>query len=176
MYRILIVEDEEKIAVILQEMLRKFGYEAIRATEFRDLKKEFIQVHPHLRQIRTISNVPILFVSILFFIASGSMLYFKLFTELEEDRRQFDALSRIGMPIQEISRVLTMQTAALFIIPCIVGAVHMLFAMKALSNIWNDNTIYFGIAVVGIYILMQLAYFFVARRMYMKRVLSGIVQ
>ena len=30
-----------------------------------------------------------LFVSVLFFIAAGSVLYFKLFTELEEDRAQF---------------------------------------------------------------------------------------
>ncbi|WP_442604094.1 winged helix-turn-helix domain-containing protein [Paenibacillus sp. KN14-4R] len=79
MYRILIVEDEEKIAVIMQEMLQKFGYEAVRATQFRDLKNEYMKAQPHLvlldinlpfydgyywcRQIRTVSNVPILFVS-----------------------------------------------------------------------------------------------------------------
>ncbi|WP_442604097.1 FtsX-like permease family protein [Paenibacillus sp. KN14-4R] len=136
---------------------------------------ERVSQYLNLKQLSALTLFIGLFVSILFFIASGSMLYFKLFTELAEDRRQFNALSRIGMSVQEISRVVTMQTGVLFFIPLVVGAVHMLFAMKALSNIWNDNTIWYGVGVMGIYIVMQMIYFFAARKMYLKRVLSGIV-
>ncbi|MFM1651893.1 response regulator transcription factor [Brevibacillus sp. B_LB10_24] len=79
MYRILIVEDDDKIAAILMNYVRKYGYQVIRAEQFHDIKQEFAAHKPDLvlldinlpqfdgfywcRQIRTISNVPILFLS-----------------------------------------------------------------------------------------------------------------
>jgi len=79
MYRIMIVEDEPKIADMLAAHLRKYGYEPLVAQFFHDLKNEFLQLRPHLvlldinlpyydgfywcRQIRTVSNVPIIYVS-----------------------------------------------------------------------------------------------------------------
>ncbi|KLU60740.1 response regulator protein GraR [Peptococcaceae bacterium CEB3] len=78
-YRIWIVEDDTKIAALLREELRRYGYEAMTAESFRDLKEEFLRLSPHLvlldinlpyfdgfywcRQIRTVSHVPILFIS-----------------------------------------------------------------------------------------------------------------
>lgn len=79
MYRILIVEDDDKIAGILQEYLDKYGYEAVRTTDYKHIKDQFLQHKPELvlldinlpsydgfywcRQIRTVSSVPILFMS-----------------------------------------------------------------------------------------------------------------
>ncbi|WP_314588404.1 response regulator transcription factor [Paenibacillus terrigena] len=79
MYRILIVEDDDKIAAILKRNLEKYNYEVIRGLNFDQVKQEVIEHEPHLvlldinlphfdgyywcRQIRTVSNVPIIFVS-----------------------------------------------------------------------------------------------------------------
>lgn len=79
MYRIMIIEDDDKIAAILQQYIERYGYEVARATRFRELKQEYVDVSPHLvlldinlphfdgfywcRQIRTVSNVPIIFLS-----------------------------------------------------------------------------------------------------------------
>ncbi|MFD3449537.1 response regulator transcription factor [Microbacteriaceae bacterium 4G12] len=79
MYNILLVEDDEKIAQILEEHLERYGYTSHRIQNFRQIKQEFLDVNPHLvlldvnlpyfdgfywcRQIRAISNVPILFIS-----------------------------------------------------------------------------------------------------------------
>ncbi|WP_018758429.1 response regulator transcription factor [Paenibacillus terrigena] len=79
MYRILIVEDDDKIAAILKRNLEKYNYEVIRGLNFVQVKQEVIEHEPHLvlldinlphfdgyywcRQIRTVSNVPIIFVS-----------------------------------------------------------------------------------------------------------------
>ncbi|MBU7317663.1 response regulator transcription factor [Paenibacillus oleatilyticus] len=79
MYRILIVEDDDKIAGILQEYLDKYGYEAVRTTDYKHIKDAFLLHKPELvlldinlpsydgfywcRQIRTVSSVPILFMS-----------------------------------------------------------------------------------------------------------------
>lgn len=79
MYKMLLVEDDEKIAAILQGYLAKYQYESIRITDLSDVKGEFLKVKPDLvlmdinlpyfdgfywcRQIRSISNVPIIFLS-----------------------------------------------------------------------------------------------------------------
>ncbi len=77
--RILIIEDEPKLAAILAAHLERYGYVAVRAERFDDLKNEFLEASADLvlldvnlpwydgfywcRQIRTVSNVPIIFIS-----------------------------------------------------------------------------------------------------------------
>ncbi|TDF98859.1 response regulator transcription factor [Paenibacillus piri] len=79
MYKIMIVEDDDKIAGIVKDYLLKYGYNAYRAIRFREIKSEFLAYAPDLvlldinlphydgfywcRQIRTVSNVPIVFLS-----------------------------------------------------------------------------------------------------------------
>jgi two-component system, OmpR family, response regulator len=78
-YRIMIAEDDDKIAQILGNYLEKYGYRTLRAGHFDDIKHEFLELKPDLvlldvnlprydgfywcRQIRTVSNIPILFIS-----------------------------------------------------------------------------------------------------------------
>lgn len=78
-YRIMIVEDDEKIADILTDFMQCYGYETFRVLEFSTIKEQFIENRPDLvlldinlprfdgfywcRQIRLVSNVPILFIS-----------------------------------------------------------------------------------------------------------------
>lgn len=114
-----------------------------------------------------------LFISLLFFIAAGSMIYFKLFTELQEDQMQFRGLIRIGMTRKEIRRIVVSQIAIVFFIPCLVGIVHALFAMAALDNMMESSNWLYSFVVIGVYIVMQTLYFLLASGTYMKTMLRG---
>ncbi|MCU6709813.1 ABC transporter permease [Paenibacillus sp. J5C_2022] len=113
-----------------------------------------------------------MFISLLFFVAAGSMIYFKLFTELQEEREQFRSLSRIGITRGEIRRIIVSQIAIVFFIPCAVGISHALFAMQSLDNMMEMSNWTYSFVVIGIYIAMQLLYFLIASRSYMKSVLQ----
>ena len=79
MHRIMIVEDDDKIADILGSYLQRYGYEPVRPSSLQDIKSEFLAACPHLvlldinlpymdgfywcRQIRTVSNAPVIFIS-----------------------------------------------------------------------------------------------------------------
>lgn len=79
MYKIMIAEDDETISLILEEHLKKWGYEVIRIHDFSDLLAEFAATEPHLilmdinlpyydgfywcAKIREVSNLPIVFLS-----------------------------------------------------------------------------------------------------------------
>ncbi|GKU83894.1 response regulator transcription factor [Niallia sp. NCCP-28] len=79
MYRIMLIEDDEKIRQIVADKLRKWQYDVMEVTRFDQVLKEFEQESPHLvlldinlpvfdgyywcQQIRSVSKVPIIFLS-----------------------------------------------------------------------------------------------------------------
>lgn len=120
------------------------------------------------------------FVSGLFFLAAGSALYFKLFTQQEEDRRQFYALERIGLGRHEAGRLLSYEFLLLFFIPVALAIVHSVVALLNLANLLNDAaaaaTIGKSLApICAIYIACFAAYFWIARVTYLRgmRLITG---
>ena len=79
MYRIMMIEDDEKIRTIVADTLKKWQYDVVEVTEFDQVMTEFKQSDPHLvlldinlpvfdgyywcQQIRSVSKVPIIFLS-----------------------------------------------------------------------------------------------------------------
>ncbi|MET3193425.1 response regulator transcription factor [Bacillus sp. OAE603] len=79
MFKIMIVEDDEKIRKIVSETLQKWQFEVIEINQFDQVLTEFEKAQPHLvlldinlpsldgfywcQQIRTVSKVPIIFLS-----------------------------------------------------------------------------------------------------------------
>lgn len=108
------------------------------------------------------------FVSLLFFIACGSAIYFRLQAQREEDTQQFYALQRLGMQRQELARVVTAELAILFFLPIVIAIVHSIFAMTDFSNLLHlyrmigNVWLVFG-GVAGLYVVCMIIYFVVAR-------------
>ncbi|OMF61219.1 DNA-binding response regulator [Paenibacillus sp. FSL R5-0490] len=79
MYRIMMIEDDEKIRRIVADTLKKWQYDVVEVTQFDQVLTEFEQTSPHLilldinlpvfdgyywcQQIRSVSKVPIIFLS-----------------------------------------------------------------------------------------------------------------
>jgi len=79
MYKILVIEDEEKIRDIIKKSLRKWGFEAYAVNNFNNVFEEFVQINPGLvlmdvnlpafdgfywcNKIRSVSKVPVIFLS-----------------------------------------------------------------------------------------------------------------
>ncbi|MCE3202740.1 response regulator transcription factor [Paenibacillus sonchi] len=79
MFRIMIVEDDPKIADLLLSAVKKYGYDVVKVEDFAQVLQEFEQIRPELvlldvnlpsydgyywcRQIRNISTCPVLFIS-----------------------------------------------------------------------------------------------------------------
>ena len=79
MYRILIVEDDDVIAGVLERHLRQWGMEVCRPEEFDNITRDFARCQPQLvlmdislpnyngfywcAEIRKLSSVPIIFLS-----------------------------------------------------------------------------------------------------------------
>ncbi|MFO7172793.1 MAG: FtsX-like permease family protein [Bacillota bacterium] len=95
-----------------------------------------------------------LFISLVFFAAAFSQIYFRLFTEIEDDRRYFLRLGQLGMSQQELKRLALGQAAVIFSVPFAVGVVHSTFAMQALSTLMMRSVLHYGWMVAAAYLVL----------------------
>ncbi len=79
MYKVMIIEDEEKIRKVIKKSLEKWGFEAYAIEDFNNIFEEFVNLQPQLvlmdinlpvcdgfywcNKIRNISKVPVIFLS-----------------------------------------------------------------------------------------------------------------
>ena len=116
-----------------------------------------------------------LFIGIVFFVSAGSFLYFRLFSDLDEDQRKFQAISKIGLTHSELKKVVNRQIAILFFLPIIVALIHGAVALTALSNLFDYNLTVESFFVLGSFALIQIIYFLIVRFFYVKQVKRAIV-
>jgi len=100
-----------------------------------------------------------LFISLVFFAATCSLLYFRLFTEIDDDRRYYTRLRQLGLTTGELRGLARTQAWVLFLVPFVVGLVHSTFAMRALSTLMLRSVLLHGWAVAAGYFLLYGAFF-----------------
>ncbi|MEW8972706.1 MAG: ABC transporter permease [Tissierellaceae bacterium] len=110
------------------------------------------------------------FISFLFFIAAGSIIYFKLFNEIKQDKVEYSILRKIGTTEREINKIITKQIGIIFFLPFIVSTTHSLFALKSLSNLMETNLLANGIVVMLGYMVFQVIYFMIIRSVYIRKI------
>lgn len=127
---------------------------------------------------RTLYNT-MLFASLLvgtvFFIAAGSFLYFRLYTDLDHDRHQYSTLSKMGLTDQELNRIVTIQLSLLFFVPVGVAILHSVFAFIALQRLFYLSiAVETGAVLLG-YLAVQGLYFFFIRSRYLRNLKKNLI-
>lgn len=111
-----------------------------------------------------------LFIGIVFFVGAGSFLYFRLYTDLEEDKRKFQAIRKLGLSDREMSGILTKQIMLLFFVPILVAVIHGAVALTALQHMFNYGLLRQSSMVLGAFVFIQIVYFFLIRARYISNV------
>ncbi|WP_152656647.1 ABC transporter permease [Oceanobacillus sp. CFH 90083] len=115
-----------------------------------------------------------LFIGIVFFVSSGSFLYFRLYSDLDEDKKKFQAITKMGLTEKELKKVLNRQTALLFFAPIFVALIHGAVALTALSNMFFYSLVKESAMVLGLFLAIQIVYFFIVRFYYIRQVKQAL--
>ncbi|MBC1475431.1 ABC transporter permease [Listeria grandensis] len=111
-----------------------------------------------------------MFMGIVFFAATGSIIYFKQITEAVDEKPRFAVLQKMGMSEKEVRRVVAKQVLPVFLIPLILGISHSIAAMIGLTV----NLMYsVGVPVMistTVYTLFFIIYYLVCVSTYTKMV------
>lgn len=115
-----------------------------------------------------------LFIGIVFFVSAGSFLYFRLFTDVDEEKRKFRSIAKIGLTQSELKKVVNRQIFILFFSPIFVALIHGSVALTALSHLFDFNITTEATLVLGCFAVIQIIYFLIVRHFYVKQIEKAI--
>ncbi|PEV57425.1 ABC transporter permease [Bacillus thuringiensis] len=127
------------------------------------------------KQANGILLITSLLVGIVFFTFAASLLYFRLYADLERDQKQYEMIAKVGLSKKELKQIVTRQLTLMFFLPILVAVIHSSVAFLALQqllkfSIWNTSIL----VLVG-FIGIQILYFFMVRREYLRQLYSKIL-
>lgn len=113
------------------------------------------------------------FASLVFFAACCSLLYFRLFTEIDDDRKYFRRLRDLGVDQGLLQQVSRRQALVVFFVPFAVGVVHSTFAMYALGTLVGRTVLHHGWLVAVMYLALYVVYFAIMQGFYWRSLRVG---
>lgn len=108
------------------------------------------------------------FLALVFILATGSIIYFKLVSEAYMDKNKFVILKRIGMTNKEVGKAVSKQIGICYIMPLVVGIIHSCVAMVTLSKLMNYNIIVPTIMSIITFVVVYAIYFVATKRKYLR--------
>ncbi|XID94643.1 FtsX-like permease family protein [Paenibacillaceae bacterium WGS1546] len=111
-----------------------------------------------------------LFIGAVFFVASGSFLYFRLYADMPDDKEKFKSITKLGLTERELSGIVSKQLMILFFVPIVVAFVHGAVALTAMQNMFGYSLTGTSMTVLGTFMLIQLVYFLLIRFRYVREV------
>jgi len=127
------------------------------------------QIYFEQVQVPSLSLFIGLFVAIIFVLAAGSFLYFRLYTDLYEDRKKYKSLAKIGLSEKEMVKNATIQIAILFFLPFLMAIISTGFAIYALQQDGGFEKVFqtTSLTISG-FVVLQFLYFIIIRTSYIK--------
>lgn len=155
------------------DRLTETMYEATEETDFNGVNYYFENPGADYRWFKS-SFALLLFIGVMvaavFLLAAGSFIYFKLYTGLERDRKQYKLLTRMGMTEKELGKIVNRQLIPQFFLPWVIALLHSAFAFISLQVVWDEFaelSILGEMAIVlGGFTIAQILYFFLIRWRY----------
>ncbi|MFS0644231.1 FtsX-like permease family protein [Siminovitchia sp. 179-K 8D1 HS] len=115
-----------------------------------------------------------LFIGAVFFVAAGSFLYFRIYTDLDDEKRKFAAIGKLGLTDKELSNIVTIQLGILFFAPILVAVIHGAVALTALQHMFDFSLVKESMLVLGSFFVIQVIYFLFIRMGYIRKLKRSI--
>lgn len=112
------------------------------------------------------------FISLVFFVASSSFIYFRFYTDVGQERIKFQGLRKIGLSVRSLKKTVTIELALLFFIPYIAATIHSIFALNVLQSRWGASLFNYYFLVLAGFFVAQAAYFWILRSRYIHAILA----
>ncbi len=115
------------------------------------------------------------FVSLVFVAACFSLVYSRLFTDIDEDRRHARRLRQVGVTDGELRRQALSQMGIILFLPFCIGLIHSTFAMRALGTLTRRTVLHYGWGGALLFLVLFVAFFFAASQLYWYTMRSGLL-
>ncbi|MED1093958.1 ABC transporter permease [Bacillus paramycoides] len=173
-----LIENWTKTEDISKQFMKMFPYDSEKMNPPYKFESLFLQWLEGKQANGLLSIISVL-VGIVFFVFASSFLYFRLFTDLDRDKQQYEMLSKVGLTQKELKKIVTQQISILFFVPIVIAIIHSSVAFVALQYLAQRK--YIDVSVTGnsiliftSFICVQIIYFLIIRRNYLRQILQLI--
>ena len=185
------VYEQIKSGTVLENSIVSINGEGIEDNEklFEDMSNlldnsPYLQGHSHrVNEIMSANSSTFLligFLVVLFFIATGSILYFNNISAVSDSKADYDILGKMGYSNRKLKRILRKQVLTFFGIPFLFGLIDCMFATIVYKTglmqdlLGNTITLYFPTMIaVALTASIYFIYYFITVHTCYKTVLKG---
>lgn len=117
----------------------------------------------------------LIFISLLFFLASNVMLHFKFLTEFQREKLKYKKIYKIGITKKEVTNIISKELKVLFLLPVVFGVIISTFysySMTVESYGKGIIALESSLSIGGIYIMMEIISYFVYKKYYIDKLLD----
>ncbi|MCD2334462.1 FtsX-like permease family protein [Bacillus cereus] len=147
-------------------------------TEKKDSKYSFSSLYTEnhmFRQGNGILLISSVLVGIVFFTFASSLLYFRLYADLERDQRQYEMIAKIGLSKKELKQIVSRQLSLMFFLPILVSVIHSGVAFLALQKLLEFSILNISMLVFVGFIGIQILYFFMVKHGYLRQLYTKVL-
>ncbi|WP_152658113.1 FtsX-like permease family protein [Oceanobacillus sp. CFH 90083] len=116
------------------------------------------------------------FLGLVFLVATGSIIFFKMMTEAEEDKGKYTVLYKIGVSKTEMKKTVRYQVGLIFLAPLVLGLMHGTVALMAFSNLLQMNLWEPIILWMAAYTMIYILYYVMTVRGFNKTITQTVTQ
>lgn len=115
-----------------------------------------------------------IFIGLLFIFANGIVLYYKVLSEIDEERERIKSLRRIGIENKKLRKIISKEMALTFYVSIIIGGgiacyyIYVLFSNHYIVGVVMKNV--FEVLIAAI--IIQTIIYLISRKKYLKEVLK----
>ena len=129
----------------------------------------FVARYPAVRwanRIIGISTFLAIFLGMIVIVATGSMLMVRQLAEAEEEKGNYQLLTKIGIAQNRINRMIFEQNAIMFFPPMILGIMHTIFAINVFSQFIATASYWLPYLIGSFLIIIYLLFYYITSRLY----------
>lgn len=168
--RFIEVENENSAQDLTKNLLKIFDERDADSYEYRlESSEMFYNAQMEVRGMLMFVGI---FIALVVLISTGSMIYFKLINEAEEEKTRYNIVRKVGASRRDVFKSIYSQMGAMFIFPIIIGLSHASFALGALSKMLKKDLIIPTIVTMAVYVLIYGIYYILTVYKYNKTVNS----
>ncbi|WP_020061378.1 FtsX-like permease family protein [Bacillus sp. 123MFChir2] len=109
------------------------------------------------------------FLCIIFLMGAGSVLYFRMYTDLTSETEKYKTITKIGLTKAEMIRSSTIQLAILFFVPYVIACIHTIFAIKFLQSMFSFSLLKEELRILSLFGIIEIIFFFFIRSFYIQK-------
>jgi ABC-type antimicrobial peptide transport system permease subunit len=132
-----------------------------------------IELYNYHRQGGGIILYLFMFIGLLFFIATCIILYLKMYSEFEDEKKKYQKLFKVGITKKEMKKNIAGELKVLFFVAPLIGImIALTYTLVFYKNSGMYAEIFSSIFILsGSYLVFQIVYYFISKRNFERRIL-----